>query len=420
MNAKSNNQKKRNGSVEVYLDHAATTPVDQHVLQAMLPFFDIYYANPSSLHTPGQIAGSAVALAREQIAKSLNAHAEEIVFGSGGTGSDNLAVVGTVNASVTDIHKKCGKDALPHVITTAIEHPAVLEPLLKLQYKKRIELTQIKPDTSGIIKVKDVISAINDRTVLITVMYANNEIGTIQPISEIGKAVLKHRRTNNTVYPYFHTDACQAAGYLDLNVEKLHVDLLTLNGGKIYGPKGIGLLYVRRNIKIEPMIYGGGQERRLRSGTENVPGIVGLAKALEMAQSKRERESDRLIKLRDRLIEGLLKIEKSRLNGDQDRRLPNNVNISFMDLEGEAAMLYLDAKGIYCSTGSACASRALDPSHVILALGLSYEAAHGSLRFTLGQSTTKKDIDHVIKTMPDVVKRLRAISPISLDMKKFR
>jgi cysteine desulfurase len=250
-------------------------------------------------------------------------------------------------------------------------------------------------------------------------MYANNEIGTIQPIAEIGKAILKYRKQSDSLYPYFHSDACQAAGYLDLNVEKLHVDLLTLNGGKIYGPKGVGLLFVRRGVKIESQIVGGGQERRLRSGTENVPGIVGLAKALDLAQSKRDKESLRLIKLRERLIDGLLKIEKSRLNGDEKIRLPNNVNISFMDIEGEAAMLYLDAKGIFCSTGSACASTSLDPSHVILALGMSYEAAHGSLRFTLGQSTTTKDVNYLIKVMPDIVKRLRAISPVSLDMTRF-
>jgi len=403
----------------VYLDHAATTPVDANVLKAMLPYFDKYYANPSSLHAPGQIAGAAVNNARDDIAKILNAHADEIVFVSGGTASDNLAVVGTVNASTIEIKKLFGADAIPHVITSAIEHPAVLEPLIKLERSGKIELTQLKPDRNGVIGVKDIMEVINERTILISIMYANNEVGTVQPITEIGKMIIKYRKSNNTTYPYFHTDACQAAGFYDLCVEKLHVDLMTLNGGKIYGPKGIGLLFVRRGIKIEPMIYGGGQERRLRSGTENVPGIVGLAKALEIVQKTREKESERLTKLRDKLIQGLLAIEKSRLNGDAEKRLPNNVNISFMDIEGEAAMLYLDAKGIYCSTGSACASRALDPSHVILALGLSYEAAHGSLRFTLGKSTTVKDINYVIKVLPDVVKRLRAISPVSLDMKQF-
>ncbi len=403
----------------VYMDHAATTPVDKQVLKAMLPFFDTYYGNPSSLHAPGQRANASVIDARNSVAEQLNAHADEMIFCSGGTESDNLAIFGTINSSTAELTKKQGKNSVPHVITSEIEHPAVLEPLLKLKYKCLIELTQIKPDIKGVVAVSDVMQAIKDTTVLITIMYANNEIGTIQPIAEIGKAILKHRKANESVYPYFHSDACQAAGYLDLNVEKLHVDLLTLNGGKIYGPKGIGLLFVRRGLKIEPQVYGGGQERRLRSGTENVPGIVGLAKALELAQAKREKESARLTKLRDRLMSGLLKIEKTRLNGDAKNRLPNNVNISFMDIEGEAAMLYLDAKGVYSSTGSACASTSLDPSHVILALGMSYEAAHGSMRFTLGQSTTQKDVDYVIKIMPDIVKRLRAISPVSLDMKQF-
>jgi cysteine desulfurase len=410
---------RRNSSYSVYMDHAATTPVDKRVIKVMLPFFDTYYGNASSLHAPGQIANAAVNEARESIAKSMNAHTDEMIFCSGGTESDNLAILGTVNASIAELKKKYGKNAVPHVITSAIEHPAVLEPLLKLEYRGKIELTQVKPDRKGVVGTDDVLKAIKDTTVLVTIMYANNEIGTIQPVAEIGKAILKYRKAKSSIYPYFHSDACQAAGYLDLNVEKLHVDLLTLNGGKIYGPKGVGLLFVRRNIKIEPQVFGGGQERRLRSGTENVPGIVGLAKAFEIAQAKREKESVRLNKLRDRLAKGLLKIEKSRLNGDAKNRLPNNVNISFMDIEGEAAMLYLDAKGVYCSTGSACASTSLDPSHVILALGMSYEAAHGSMRFTLGQSTTQKDVDYVIKIMPAIVKRLREISPVSLDMKQF-
>ncbi|MFZ6015409.1 MAG: cysteine desulfurase family protein [Patescibacteria group bacterium] len=403
----------------IYMDHAATTPVDDKVIKAMMPYFDTYYGNPSSLHAPGQKAQEAVRTAREKLAKILNAHADEMVFCSGGTESDNLAIMGVVNYATAEVKKRKGKDAIPHVITSAIEHPAVLEPLLKLEHERLIELTQIRPDESGIVSAANVAKAITDRTMLISIMYANNEIGTIQPIAEIGKAILKHRKATGSAYPYFHSDACQAAGYLDLNVEKLHVDLLTLNGGKIYGPKGVGLLYLRRGIKIEPLIYGGGQERRLRSGTENVPGIAGLAKALDIAQAGREKESERLVKLRNRLVEGLLKISKSRLNGDLKNRLPNNVNISFMDIEGEAAMLYLDAKGVYCSTGSACASTSLDPSHVILALGMSYEAAHGSLRFTLGKSTKVKDIDYVIKVMPDIVKRLRAISPVSLDMTRF-
>ncbi len=417
---KDNNSQKLNVKLrEVYLDHAATTPVDARVIRAMMPFFDTHYANPSSLHAPGQKAGQAVAEARNSIALHLNAHADEMVFCSGGTESDNLAILGTIDASRAELKKLHGKKAIPHVITSAIEHPAVLEPLLKLECRGDIELTRIKPDVNGVVVAETVAKEIKDTTVLVTIMYANNEIGTIQPIAEIGKLILKYRKVNESVFPYFHSDACQAAGYLDLNVEKSHVDLLTINGGKIYGSKGIGLLFVRRKVKIESQVFGGGQERRLRSGTENVPGIVGLAKALDIVQAKRERESARLTKLRDRLIAGLLKIEKSRLNGDAKNRLPNNVNVSFMDIEGEAAMLYLDAKRVYCSTGSACASTSLDPSHVILALGMSYEAAHGSMRFTLGKSTTKGDVDYVVKIMPDIVKRLREISPVSLDMKSF-
>ena len=251
-------------------------------------------------------------------------------------------------------------------------------------------------------------------------MYANNEIGTIQPIADIGRALLKWRKQRSSPFPYFHSDACQAAGALDLDVEKLHVDLLTLNGSKIYGPKGVGLLFVRRGVELEPLVRGGGQERGLRSGTENVPGIVGLAEALEIAQAEKDKENARLIKLRDKLIQGLLKIPKTRLNGHPVQRLPNNANVSFMDIEGEAAVLYLDAQGIYCSTGSACASSSLDPSHVILATGVSYEAAHGSLRFTLGRSTKPSDIDYVLKVVPDVVQKLRHMSPVNLDMKYFK
>jgi len=418
---KNNSTKKRKmvNRKSIYLDHAATTPVDARVMKAMLPFFDKFYGNPSSLHEPGQKANAALVEARGAIAEILNAHSDEMIFCSGGTESNNLTIVNTVNTYKDEIKKLFGKDTVPHVITSAIEHPAVLEPLLKLEKAQEISLTQIKPDATGVVSVADVERAINDRTVLVSIMYANNEIGTVQPIAEIGKAILKQRKVNQTLFPIFHTDACQAAGYLDLNVEKLHVDLLTLNGGKIYGPKGIGLLFQRRNIKLAPMIFGGGQERRLRSGTENVPAIVGLAQALKIAQAAKDKESARLTKLRDRLIAGLLKIKKSRLNGDAKKRLPNNINISFMDIEGEAAMLYLDAKGVYCSTGSACASTSLDPSHVILALGMSYEAAHGSLRFTMGKATTIKDVDYVIKVMPDIVKRLRAISPVTLDMSRF-
>lgn len=419
INVKSKSPKKIRRSVSVYLDNAAATALDERVFKAMRPYFSAVSANPSSLHTPGQTAGGAVKLARKSIAQQINGHEDEIIFCSGGTESDNLAVLGIVGANRSWVKAQYGAETVPHVITTAIEHHAVLEPLLHLQKTGDIELSLIAPDKDGLVLAEDVLSAIKQNTVLISVMYANNEIGAIQPVAEIGKGILKYRKQNKSIYPYLHSDACQVAGYLDLNVEKLHVDLLTLNGGKIYGPKGIGLLFVRRGTKIAVQIFGGDQEKGLRSGTENVPGIVGLVKALEIAQQERVKESARLTVLRDRLIKGLLKIPKSRLNGHPTERLPNNVNISFMDIEGEAAMLYLDAKGIACSTGSACASTSLDPSHVILALGLSYEAAHGSLRFSLGRWTTRDQVDLVIKYLPGIVERLRLISPVSLDMAHF-
>lgn len=411
--------KKITRPVLAYLDNAAATSLDKRVLKAMTPYFSDIPANPSSLHAPGQAANAALKRARKSIAEHLNGHEDEMIFCSGGTESDNLAVLGTISAAAKFIKTNHGADAVPHVITTAIEHHAVLEPLLHLQKTGAIELSLIHPDKDGLAAVDDVLLAVKKTTVLISVMYANNEIGTLQPIADIGRGILKYRKQNNSAYPYFHSDACQAAGYLDLNVEKLHVDLLALNGGKIYGPKGTGLLFVRRGTKIGAQILGGGQEKGLRSGTENVPGIVGLAKALEIAQQERIKESARLTVLRDRLIKGLLKIPKSRLNGHPIMRLPNNINISFMDIEGEAAMLYLDAKGIACSTGSACASTSLDPSHVILALGMSYEAAHGSLRFSLGRQTTREQVDRVIKYLPGIVERLRLISPVSLDMSHF-
>jgi len=418
----------------VYLDNAATTPVDPRVLKAMLPYMTDVYANPSSLHSPGQKAGAAVREARGKIAAIINGHADEIIFTSGGTESDNLAVMGAILSATPIIKSQFGVEAKPHAVTTAIEHHAVLEPLLHLQKIGEIELTIVSPQKNGIVRAADILSAINERTVLVSVMCANNEIGTIQPIGDIGRGLLKLRRQTAPQlrsgqadgrrqgvgqWPLFHGDACQAAGYLDLNVEKSHVDLLTLNGGKIYGPKGVGLLFVRRGTKLQPLTRGGGQERGLRSGTENVPGIVGLAVALEIAQKEKDKENKRLMVLRDKLINGLLRIPKSRLNGDAENRLANNVNISFLDIEGEAAMLYLDAKGIYISTGSACASTELEPSHVIRALGLSYEAAHGSLRFSLGRHTKLADVNLVIKLLPGIVERLRKISPVNLDMSYF-
>ena len=394
----------------IYLDHAATTPIDPAVLKAMRPYFSDVFGNPSSFHSAGLKAERAVADARHRIASHIGVRDDEVIFCSGGTESDNMALLGIIRA-----HTSTGN----HVITSAIEHPAVLETLKRLEKKGEIELSIIPVDDQGIVNPKDIAKAITKKTILISIMTANNEIGTIQPIADIGREILKYRKTHQSIHPFFHTDACQVAGVMDLSIDKTHVDLLSFNAGKIYGPKGIGALIIRRGIKIEPLIFGGGQEKNLRSGTLNVPSITGFAEAFDRAQAKKEKENARLTKLRDRLIEGLLKIPKTRLNGHPTERLPNNANISFMDVEGEAMVLYMDAKGIQASTGSACASASLDPSHVILALGISYEGAHGSIRFSLGKSTTSEDIEYVIKTMPGIVKKLRHMSPVNLDMKYF-
>lgn len=400
---------------EVYLDHAATTPIHPAVREAMLPYLGEKFGNPSSFHSIGKTVKDDVDAARERIARVLNVRADEILFTSGGTESDNLGVLGY--ARMNQLHGK-------HLITTKIEHQAVLESMMHLERKEGFEVTYLEPDRDGLVAVEQVQNALREDTILVSIMYANNEIGTIQPIAQIGNMIQKYRTRPDAPKGakkiVFHTDACQAPEYLDLDVEKLHVDLLTLNGSKMYGPKGIGLLYVKRGIKLEPLQYGGSQERALRPGTENVAGMIGIATALELAQADREQESLRLIPLRDRLIEGIRsQIPKTRLNGHPTTRLPNNANISIMDLEGEALILYLDAQGVYASTGSACTSASLDPSHVILALGLPYEVAHGSMRFTLGHSTTQEDIDYVLDVLPPLVEKLRSISPVRVDEKYF-
>lgn len=396
---------------EVYLDHAATTPLDARVFAAMRPYFEDVHGNPSSFHSSGKEAKDAMDAARARIATILGARPDEILFTSGGTESDNLAVLGYARANAEK-----GK----HLITTKLEHHAVLEAMMHLEKKENFEVTYLAPDKEGRITVEQVIEALRPDTLLVSIMYANNEIGTIEPIADIGRAMQKYRKEKNQPFLMFHTDACQAAGALDLNIEKLHVDMLTLNGSKIYGPKGAGLLYVHRGLKLRPLMFGGAQERALRPGTEYVAGIIGLAEALEIAEAERETESARLIPLRDALIAGLkTRIPKVRLNGHATERLPNNVNMSFMDVEGEALLLYLDAAGVRASTGSACTSASLDPSHVILALGMPYEVAHGSLRFTLGRSTTQADIDYVLETLPPLVAKLRAISPVRVDEKYF-
>lgn len=395
----------------VYLDHAATTPLDPRVLEAMLPYLGHACGNPSSFHSVGKAAKDALDDARERMAKILHVRADELLFTSGGTESDNLAVLGFCRANAA--HGK-------HLVVTAFEHHAVLEAAMHLEKKEGFEVTYIKPDHDGLVSAEQVTAAIRPDTILVSVMYANNEIGTIQPIREIGNAIQKYRAAKGASFPVFHTDACQAAGFLDLDVEKLHVDLLALNGSKMYGPKGVGALYVHRGLKLQPMQFGGMQERGIRPGTENVAGIMGMARALELAQESRSRESERLNALRDRLVAGIReRVPKVRLNGHATSRLPNNVNVSFMDIEGEALILYLDAAGIYASTGSACTSSTLDPSHVILSLGLPYEVAHGSVRFSLGHSTTEEDVDYVIETLPPLVEKLRSLSPVRVDEKYF-
>lgn len=395
----------------VYLDHAATAPLDPRVREVMLPYLDAQYANPSSFHGVGKRVKDAVDDARSRIAGVLGVRADEVVFTSGGTESDNLAVLGYARKN-----QGTGK----HLITTAVEHHAVLSAMEHLERKEGFEVTYLQPDRDGLITADQVIEALREDTILVSVMYANNEIGTIMPIAEIGKKIGAWRKEHSRPELVFHTDACQATGYLDLDVSRLGVDMLTFNGSKMYGPKGIGCLFVRRGLKLQPLQFGGAQERMIRPGTENVAGIVGMAKALELAQADKETEVQRLSDLRDRFIEAIQSsIAKTRLNGSTSQRLPNNVNISFMDIEGEALVLYLDSKGIYASTGSACTSASLDPSHVILALGLPYEVAHGSIRFTLGRSTTWEDLAYVVEELPALVQKLRDLSPVSVDPKYF-
>mgnify|MGYP001606623376 CR=1 FL=1 len=399
----------------VYLDHAATTPLDPRVRLAMAPFFAEEFGNPGGLYQEGRRAKEAIIEAREKIGRLIGAKADEIIFTSGGTEADNLAIFGVVS-----YFAKASKDRKLHVVSTTFEHHAVLHPLKELE-KEGVEVTYLDVGEEGIVNTEDVKKALRPETVLVTIMYANNEIGTIQPIREIAKIIQEFRAGQKTAYPYFHTDACQAAGYLDMEVNLpaggLGIDLMSVNGSKMYGPKGIGFLYKKMGIKLKPLIVGGGQEMRMRSGTENVAAIVGLARAFELAQEEREAESERLTKLRDYFISRIMReIPKTALNGHSEKRLPNNVNVSILDIEGEALVLYLDAKGVSFSTGSACTSESLDPSHVILALGKPYEFAHSSMRFTLGRGTTKEEIDYVMEHLPKTVEWFRRVSSIQVDM----
>ncbi len=381
----------------IYLDHAATTPIDPDVLQAMMPYLTEQYANPSTLYSFGREASAAVEEARANVASLIGADPGEIYFTAGATESDNWAVIGAALAQ-----EKKGN----HIITSAIEHHAVLETCEYLQKKRGFELTVVPVDEYGLVDPEAVRNAITDKTILISIMHANNEIGTIEPIVEIGSIA----RENGIL---FHTDATQSVGRIPVDVKALNVDLLSLSGHKMYGPKGIGALYIRKGVRIQPYLHGGGQENRKRAGTHNVPGIVGLGKAAEIAQRVMAEQSARLTELRDWLIERITaEIPNVRLNGHPTKRLPNNVNVSVQGIEGESMILSLDMFGICVSSGSACTSGDLSASHVLLAIGLPHELAHGSIRMTLGHSTTKEDLEKVVEALTGVVARLRAMSPM--------
>jgi cysteine desulfurase len=390
----------------IYLDHAATTYLRPEVTKAMAPFGETRFGNPSSLYGLGREAKNAIEQSRKKVAEIFNCTPTEIIFEGSGTESDNHAIIGAALAN-----QGRGK----HIIVSTIEHHAVLHACEFLE-TMGFEVTYLPVDRDGLLKQDELKKAIRQDTILVSIMFANNEIGTIQPIHEISQ-IIKSSSSNSAGSArqvLFHTDACQAAGYYNLNVNELGVDLMTINGSKIYGPKGTGVLYVRKGVMINPIIHGGGQEKNKRAGTENVAGIIGLSTALELVQKEREKESQRLAELRDKLINDLLKIPKVVLNGHPTKRLPNNVNVTVMDIEGEAMLLHLDALGICASTGSACTSGDLEPSHVILALGHPYEMAHGSIRFTLGYCNTEKDIDYLMRVFPPIIKKLRAMSPVKL------
>jgi len=386
----------------IYMDHAATTFVKEEVLQEMLPFFTEKYGNASSIYALGRESKKAIEEAREKVAEVFNCDAREIFFTGSGTEADNWAIKGVAYAN---------RSRGNHIITTTIEHHAVLHTCQYLE-KEGFEVTYLPVDEYGMVSVEQLKEAITDKTILISVMFANNEIGTIQPIEEIGK-IAKERGI------YFHTDAVQAVGNIDIDVKKYNIDLLSLSAHKFYGPKGIGALYVRKGVKMNNFIQGGAQERGRRAGTENVAGIVGLAKALELATKDIDSHNKKLIALRDRLINEVLeKIPYTRLNGHPKKRLPGNVNFSFEFIEGESLLLMLDMKGIAASSGSACTSGSLDPSHVLLAIGLPHEIAHGSLRLSLGDDNTEEDIDYVLEVLPKIVNRLREMSPLYEEVKR--
>lgn len=386
----------------VYADNAATTAMSKTAIRAMEPYYDTLYGNPSSLHSVGQRAAEALEAARSKVAACLGARPEEIYFTSGGSEADNQAIR---SAALLGARKN-----KRHIISTAFEHHAVLHTLKKLE-REGFEVTLLDVGSAGLVKAEDVAAAIREDTALVTIMYANNEVGTIQPIAEIG-AVCREKGVP------FHTDAVQAVGHLDIDVERDKIDMLSLSAHKFHGPKGVGALYCRKGLPLLPFIEGGAQERNRRAGTENLAGIAGLAAALEEACANLEHNAAHISALRDKLIDGLSQIPHARLNGDRTHRLPGNVSFCFEGIEGESLLLLLDAKGVAASSGSACTSGSLDPSHVLLALGLPHEIAHGSLRLSLSEYNTMEEMDHILNVVPEVVSYLRDISPVWEDLEK--
>lgn len=384
---------------KVFMDHASTTKVDDEVLDAMLPYFSKYFGNPSSIHLFGREAHDAVDLSRRKVADLLNAKEDEIIFTAGGTEADNIAIKG-----VAYKHKEKRGSKGPHIITSEIEHPAVLQTCKHLE-EEGFEVTYVPVDEYGIVKLDELETALSENTFLITIMFANNEIGTIEPMEEIGKIA----KENNIL---FHTDAVQAIGKTPIDVKKLHIDLLALSSHKMYGPKGVGALYVRKGVQLKPIVHGGGHEKGLRSSTLNVPGIIGLGKACELAKERMQKDMKYLRSLRDKLIKNVLQIEESYLNGHPEKRLVNNAHFRFAGVEGEAMLLAMDAKGIATSTGSACSSNKLQASHVLAAIGLDPEYAHGSIRFSIGRETTEEDVMYVCESLSEVVEKLRQMSPL--------
>lgn len=380
----------------IYVDNAATTKTSRTAIEAMLPYMDKIYGNPSSLHSVGQAAADALRKAREEVAEVLGCEPNEITFTSGGSEADNQALV-----SAAAIGARKGKK---HIISTAFEHHAILHTLKKLE-KEGFEVTLLNVHENGMVSAQQVADAIREDTCLVSVMYANNEIGSIQPIAEIG-AVCKEKGV------IFHTDAVQAVGHVHINVKEENVDMLSLSAHKFHGPKGVGLLYARKGVRLTNIIEGGAQERGKRAGTENIPGIVGMVAALKEANANIDANAEKVSALRDRLIEGLEKIPHSALNGDRTKRLPGNVSFCFEGIEGESLLLLLDAKGICASSGSACTSGSLDPSYVLLAIGRPHEVAHGSLRLTLSEENTQEEVDYIIEETTKVVKYLRDLSPV--------